>query len=142
MRNKGEKGMDLTEARRIGGRPQAYRARLWERALRILMRWAKEPCVQREYDKRIGLCRKVYRAIQDWMAELEKERNKRWKFKASVNKEPGAKVGAFLRLLNGKADSASVSKVTARTSPKKKTSASPATRRAKRHGKTSATSQA
>lgn len=134
--------MDLAEARRIGVRPQAFRSRLWERALRILIRWATEPCVQKEYQKRITLCRKVHQATLEWAAKMEKARNRRWKFKASTNKEPSAKVGDWLRQTSGKGGSARVSKATARTSPKrKKTLVSRATKRMKRVGKTSATSR-
>lgn len=138
-----DKGMDLRTACRIGVRPGAFRPRLWERTLRILMRWAGEPCVRKEFDKRIALCRKVHVALQEWTAKLERLKNRKWKFKARMHSEPSAKAGVSLRQMNGKNGLAHVSKGTVRTSRKtKRTLASQATRLAKPRGKTSVTSRA
>jgi len=71
--------MNLEQARKIGLRPQVYRPELWPRALSILMRWASEPCVQREYNRRLGMCRKIHFAIGEWIERMEKERKKPWR---------------------------------------------------------------
>lgn len=144
---KDERGMDLAEARRIGVRPQAFRSRLWERALRILIRWATEPCVQKEYQKRITLCRKVHQALLEWAAKIEKARNKKWKFKASINKEPSEKVGKWLRQLNGLSSSVGglakrkLNGKVRRSTKRKLVKRSQRTTSAKPRGKISATSR-
>ncbi len=77
--------MDLAEARRIGLRPQVYRSERWPRALSILMRWASEPCRNRDYERRIEMCRKVYRLMQKSEA-MRSWRDSRWKLDKELMK--------------------------------------------------------
>ena len=77
--------MDLALAQRIGLRPHNFRVAWWERALRILMRWAEEPCPEREYQYRLRYCRKVYQAIQKY-ERMRAWRDSRWKYKPPTKK--------------------------------------------------------
>ena len=64
--------MDLALARRIGQRPHMFRVEWWERAFRILWRWAEDPCPERDYQKRLKLMRRImlcqqrYEAMRQW----------------------------------------------------------------------------
>lgn len=71
--------MNLEQAKRIGLRPTLYRPVLWGRALSILMRWAAEPCRQREYNVRLNMCRKVHGCIGAWIERQEKLKARKWK---------------------------------------------------------------
>jgi len=51
--------MDLAMARQIARRPASYRTNRLGRALSILLRWAKEPCTDAEYRRRLAACRRV-----------------------------------------------------------------------------------
>lgn len=57
--------MDLAEAQRVAKRPHHFDMPEWERALRILMRWASEPCTDKQYEKRLDQCRSVLAYIDD-----------------------------------------------------------------------------
>lgn len=143
-RRAGDRGMNLETACKIGARPAVYRPNFWTRALRILMRWASEPCAQREFQKRIALCRKVHVAIQDWITKLEKLRTKRWthktRFKVRGDTTPSITAGELLARKNGLNGHAPRSKAMGHTSSKKRaTLGTPATRRAKPRGSISAT---
>jgi hypothetical protein len=70
--------MDLNLAQRIGTRPGNFRHEWWERALRILIRWAQEPCYEKEYQRRLRHCRKVLDAVHKY-DRMAKWRNNRWK---------------------------------------------------------------
>ena len=94
--------MDLAEAQRIGKTPYAYRPGLWERALSILKRWAAEPCLKVDYDRRLELCRRVFWALKTLLERME--RRAQWQEKhLKAGRRPKS-------VLNGKAGNGSAMK--------------------------------
>lgn len=71
--------MDLATARMISRRPESYKIERLTRALSILMRWAGEPCTDREYEIRLNAARRVFHEIQYLMYELEKKAKRRYR---------------------------------------------------------------
>jgi hypothetical protein len=134
--------MDLAGAQSIARRPEGRRPRVLDRALSILMRWAQEPCVKKEYEKRLSACRKVYAQILVWKAKLEKALEKKWRFNKRLHAKTGldALAGSLPLFKSTKTVRVVLRRSTTRTSSKEKKLASRRLPLAKKRGASSATS--
>jgi hypothetical protein len=68
--------MDLKQAFRISANPSIYKLSRLERALRILMRWADEPCTDKEYRYRLGITARVFIPFNERTLKIEKDRQR------------------------------------------------------------------
>jgi hypothetical protein len=68
--------MDLDEAIRISKNPARQKPYRLERALRILMRWAGEPCSDADYKTRLQIAARVFVPYRAWKDAIEAEQKR------------------------------------------------------------------
>lgn len=79
--------MNLQEAQDIGVNPGNRSIELWERAIRILARWASEPCLKKEYDRRIELCRSIFKCMVRYYAMADQREKQKYIYWKASNKK-------------------------------------------------------